>query len=68
MNEEITVDELRARAEQIGLKLSDSDIERLLQGVNRSQKQVVELRSLLSDEVEPAAIYRATAATREDAR
>ena len=59
MIKEISLDELRAKARQVGLKLSDDELERLLPGVNRAKKQAGELRSIISPETEPAATFRA---------
>lgn len=59
MSEEITPNRLRTMAEQAGLKLSDEELQGLLPGVNRSRKQVSELRGLISDSLEPAATFRA---------
>jgi len=41
-------------ARQTGLKLSDDELQRLLPGINRSRKQVAELRAIVSLETEPA--------------
>jgi hypothetical protein len=59
MVKEISFEELRAKARQIGLKHSDDELERLLPGVNRAKKQADELRQLISPETEPAATFRA---------
>jgi hypothetical protein len=65
MSEEITLDQLRSLAEQAGLKLSVEELQRLLPGVNRSRKQASELRSLVSDSVEPAATFSAVAGVKK---
>jgi hypothetical protein len=57
MSEEITLNRLRTMAEQAGLKLSDEQLQGLLPGVNRSRKQVSELRELISDSLEPASNF-----------
>jgi len=59
MTTKITLDQLRMMAERAGLTLSEEELERLLPGVNRSRKQVSELRGLMSDSLEPAANFRA---------
>jgi len=58
MIKEISFEELRAKAQQVGLKLSDDELERLLPGVNRAKKQADELRQLISPATEPAATFR----------
>jgi len=62
MIREIKLDELRTMAQQVGLNLSDEELLRLLPGVNRSRKQVAELRELLARTDEPAAIFDAATA------
>ena len=57
MIREIKLDELRTMAQQVGLNLSDEELLRLLPGVNRSRKQVGELRELLAQTDEPAGIF-----------
>ena len=57
MTTEITLSQLRMIAEQAGLRLSEEQLQRVLPGVNRSRKQVSELRGLLSDSLEPAANF-----------
>jgi hypothetical protein len=68
MAPEIALDELRARAARAGLELSDDELKQLLPGVNRAFKQVRDLRGLLSDSDEPAAVFAAAAGDREDAK
>jgi hypothetical protein len=65
MATEITLDELRARAERAGIELSDEELEKLLPGVNRSYKQSRELRGLATDRDEPAAVFTAARNQRE---
>ncbi len=60
MANEIAIEELRAFAQRIGLILPDDELQRLLPGVIRSQKQAAELRSLLSNSDEPAGIFIAS--------
>ena len=57
MANEIAIEELRAFAQRIGLILPDDELQRLLRGVIRAQKQAAELRSLLSNSDEPAGIF-----------
>ena len=56
---EITLDDLRKMARRAGLQLADDELQRLLPGVNRSKKQVAELRALIATENEPAATFNA---------
>jgi hypothetical protein len=65
MPSEITVDELRVRSARAGLELSEDELKQLLPGVNRAARQVNELRPLLSDSVEPAAVFAVPAGARE---
>jgi hypothetical protein len=64
MIREIKLDELRTMAEQIGLRLPPEELLRLLPGVNRSRKQISELRELLTQTDEPAGTFDATTAAR----
>jgi len=57
-NGQIILDELRNMARQAGLKLSDDELQRLLPGINRSRKQVAELRAIVSLETEPAVSFK----------
>jgi hypothetical protein len=59
MEQELTLDDLRTIARQAGLKLTDEELQGLLPGVNRSKKQVAELRALISLESEPAGTFAA---------
>jgi len=59
MATELVLDDLRRMASRAGLSLSDEELQKLLPGVNRAQRQVLELRELLSDEIEPAAHFPA---------
>jgi hypothetical protein len=56
---EITLEELRVIALRAGLNLADEELQKLLSGVNRSRKQATELRELVADGSEPAAIFAA---------
>jgi hypothetical protein len=62
MVKEITLAELQAMATRAGLKLSNPELETLLPGVNRSRRQALELRELLTDSIEPATIFTASLA------
>jgi hypothetical protein len=57
MANEIAIEELRAFAQRIGLTLPDDELQRLLPGVNRAQKQAAELRTLIDSGDEPAAVF-----------
>jgi hypothetical protein len=63
MSEEITLDQLQKMAARAGLKLSEDELQRLLPGVNRAQRQVSELRRLMTDSLEPDVTF--SAASRE---
>jgi hypothetical protein len=65
MATEITLDELRARAERAGIELSEEELEKLLPGVNRSYKQARELRDLARHGDEPASVFAAARNQRE---
>jgi Asp-tRNA(Asn)/Glu-tRNA(Gln) amidotransferase C subunit len=60
MAKEITLAQLQKMAERSGLKLSDEELEKLLPGVNRSHHQLLELRELITDSIEPAAAFVAS--------
>jgi hypothetical protein len=60
MAKEIRLAELQTMAERAGLKLADEELERLLPGVNRSHHQILELRELITDSIEPAAAFVAS--------
>jgi hypothetical protein len=59
MVDKLTLDDLRALAERVGLELGDDELKRLLPGVNRSRQQVAELRELLTSGDEPASTFDA---------
>ena len=65
MASEISLDELRVRAARAGLELNEDELKQLLPGVNRTYKQVNELRHLLSDSDEPASVFRVAASKPE---
>jgi len=65
MATEITRDELRVRAARAGLELSEDELNQLLPGVNRAYGQVIDLRALLSDGDEPAAVFAPARSQRE---
>jgi hypothetical protein len=68
MATEITLDELRARAERAGIELTEEELTKLLPGVNRSFKQARELRELVSAADEPASAFSAARSQREQAK
>jgi Asp-tRNA(Asn)/Glu-tRNA(Gln) amidotransferase C subunit len=57
MAKEITLAELQTVAKRSGLQLTDEELEKLLPGVNRSHHQLLELRELITDSIEPAAAF-----------
>ena len=57
MTNEIAIEELRTLAQRIGLTLSDDELQRLLPGLNRAQKQAAELRALIDTGDEPATLF-----------
>ena len=61
MSELMNLQQLVALCECRGLKLPQDELQRLLPGVNRSRKQVEELRALLEVADEPAAKFTAAA-------
>jgi hypothetical protein len=60
MAKEITLVELQTMSSRLGLRLSDEELEKLLPGVNRSHHQILELRELITDSIEPAAAFVAS--------
>jgi hypothetical protein len=54
MTGEATLDQLTMMVARAGLTLPIQQLQQLLPGVVRSDKQVAELRRLVSDEIEPA--------------
>ena len=58
MSLDLSLKELRARAARAGLELGAEELARLLPGVNRSGRQAGELRNLVSQQDEPAAVFR----------
>jgi len=65
MVEEITLETLRAMAERAGLKLAEEELQRLLPGVNRSRKQVAELREIIGIADEPPGTFDASLTVRK---
>lgn len=59
MVEKLTLVELRAMAERVGLNLGDDELARLVPGVNRSRQQIAELRQLIERGAEPAGAFNA---------
>jgi len=47
-------------AARAGLKLSEEELQKLLSGVNRSRKQVTDLREFMTDTLDPAGIFSAS--------
>ena len=60
MAKEITLAQLQKMMKRSGLNLTDEEVEKLLPGVNRSQNQVLELRELITDSIEPATAFAAS--------
>ena len=60
MAKEITLAELQIVAKRSGLQLTDEESAKLLPGVNRSHRQSLELRELITDSIEPAAAFVAS--------
>jgi len=60
MAKEITLAQLQMMAERSGLKLTYEEVEKLLPGVNRSHNQILELRELITDNIEPASAFAAS--------
>ena len=56
---ELTLDDLRNMAARAGVKLAEDELQKLLLGVNRTRKQVAELRQLIPDSTEPAGTFNA---------
>ena len=60
MAKEITLAQLQKMMKRSGLNLTDEEVEKLLPGVNRSQNQILELRELITDSIEPATAFAAS--------
>jgi hypothetical protein len=60
MATEITLEDLRVMAVRAGLNLAEEELRKLLPGVNRSHRQVTELREFVTDTVEPAGTFSAS--------
>jgi len=60
MAKEMTLAQLQTLAERSGLKLTEEEVETLLPGVNRCHNQILELRELITDSVEPASAFAAS--------
>ena len=54
---QITLEELRTMAQKAGLELADTELERILPGVQRAKKQAAELRDIIAVSDEPAAAF-----------
>jgi hypothetical protein len=59
MAKEITLAQLQKMVERSGVKLTDEEVEKLLPGINRSHNQILELRELITDSIEPATAFAA---------
>jgi hypothetical protein len=59
MVDKLTLEDLRTMAERAGLKLGDDELQLLLPGVNRSRRQVAELRELIDRSDELAGTFKA---------
>lgn len=59
MAENITLDELRMLAGRAGLSLSEEELKGMIPALSRSRLQVVQLRELMSDALEPAGHFSA---------
>lgn len=68
MASDITLDELRVKADRAGIELSEDELKKLLPGVNRSYQQADELRKLVKDADEPASVFAAAGSPREWAK
>ena len=65
MVSEITRDELRVRAARAGLELSDNELDQLLPGENRAYNQADDLRKLVTNTDELAAVFAPARSQRE---
>jgi len=65
MASEITRDELRVRAVRAGLELSEDELDQLLPGVKRAYNQADDLRKLVTNADEPAAVFAPARSQRE---
>ena len=61
MRNDIALEELRAMAARAGLQLTEEELQKLVPGVNRSRRQALELRQVLSEGDQPAGTFSATA-------
>jgi Ca2+-binding EF-hand superfamily protein len=59
MQNDVTLEELRAMAAHAGINLTEEELQKLLPGVNRSRRQANELRRLISEGDEPAGSFTA---------
>jgi hypothetical protein len=59
MNGDMGLDAFRSAAERAGLSLTAAEAEEALGGANRWRRNVEQLRSLLSRDMEPAPVFRA---------
>ena len=68
MAKEITLAQLQTMVERSGLKLTEEEIEKLLPGFNRSHHKILELRELITDNIEPATAFAASRTKKELAK
>jgi hypothetical protein len=58
MSEDLSRDAFREAAERVGLKLTAAEADEALAGANRWRRNLEQLRTLLSDDLEPAPVFR----------
>jgi hypothetical protein len=58
MSQDLSLDAFRASAERAGFILSVDEAKEALAGANRWRRNVEQLRTLLSDDLEPASVFR----------
>jgi Asp-tRNA(Asn)/Glu-tRNA(Gln) amidotransferase C subunit len=64
MAKDITLAQLQTLAERSGLRLSEEELVKLLPGINRSHNQILDLRELITDDLEPATTFVASRTTK----
>jgi Asp-tRNA(Asn)/Glu-tRNA(Gln) amidotransferase C subunit len=60
----ITLAQLQTLAERSGLRLSEEELVKLLPGINRSHNQILDLRELITDDLEPATTFDTSRTTK----
>jgi hypothetical protein len=58
MTQDLSLGAFRAAAERAGLMLTVDEANEALAGANRWRRNVEQLRTLLSDDLEPAPVFR----------